>query len=1029
MVASADSRIGTELAGYRVEALIGRGGMGVVYRARDLALDRDVALKLLAPHLADDVSFRERFLTESRVAASLEHPNVVPIHDAGEIDGQLYIVMRLVEGSDLKAILREGPLEPARAVRVLEQVAGALDAAHARGLVHRDVKPSNVLLDEGGHVYLADFGLSRYLGDAALPLGPAKSLGTADYVAPEQIRGEEVDGRADVYALGCMLYECLAGEPPFRRGTDAATLYAQLEEAPPVLPGLEEVLPKALAKEPGGRYSACGELIDDARQALGIAEPKRNRWPLAVAVVGVALIGAALAGFFLTSRGGGTRPEPGADSLVRIDPRTNKVVGTMAVGRLAGSVAADSRYVWVTSTGDGTVWRIDAKTGSVLKLAAHGTPTALAVGGGKAILADAPEQKIVSLDEATGAVGFTTRLAAQRDVPLLVAAGPDGVWFADVFSGGSTGLVEKIDDILASGSPSAQIAIPGNETTLVSSYFFFDGLAAGDGALWLAGDARERVVWRLDPSTHRVAARIRLPFIPKAIAAGGGAVWVTSLLGDTVSRIDPRTNRIVATIPVGRGPNSIAAGNDAVWVTSAFVDALWRIDPTSNRVVARIPLAAVPRAVAVGAGGVWVTTTKPAPPAPKRAIKIGVYADCQGVWDFAHNDSLAGAELPLAERGGRLGVEPSAGVSGASVGGRPIRLYFGCDATDGGSSTAQMLAEARRLVEQVGVEILIAPTDTVGELALQQYARIHPHTTFVDGSGAAPDPNPAPNFFKFYTNGAQWMAGLGSYAYHALGWRRAVTVMYAPDPFWWAQAAAFDAEFCSLGGTIVKRVWYRGLPPDAAAVANEIPHNVDGVVLDDSSVLLALAKTDPQLRGNLSRRVVLSSPAPQTSLYPLGARAAGIVAAGPTLALPGADARPGLAPGGRYRTAFTRAFPRIPKFLLGFFDVPYYNAMAATLQALDEVHGDLSGGERRFMAALAKVTLDAPNGRISLDSKHLAIGPNYLWQLQGPKLKPVVIRTIPRVDASFGGYFKPTDPPPSETTPACVKRTPPAWAR
>ena len=137
MPVSADSRIGTELAGYRIEVLIGRGGMGVVYRARDLALDRNVALKLLAPHLADDVSFRERFLKESRVAASLEHPNVVPIHDAGEIDGQLYIAMRLVEGSDLKAVLRQGPLEPAHAVRILGQIAGALDAAHARGLVHR----------------------------------------------------------------------------------------------------------------------------------------------------------------------------------------------------------------------------------------------------------------------------------------------------------------------------------------------------------------------------------------------------------------------------------------------------------------------------------------------------------------------------------------------------------------------------------------------------------------------------------------------------------------------------------------------------------------------------------------------------------------------------------------------------------------------------------------------------------------------------------------------------------------------------
>ena len=265
------ANIGTELAGYRLEALIGRGGMGVVYRAHDLALDRDVALKLLAPHLADDVSFRERFLTESRVAASLEHPNVVPIHDAGEIDGQLYIAMRLVEGSDLKEVLRDGPLEPARAVRVLEQIAGALDAAHARGLVHRDVKPSNVLLDEGGHVYLADFGLSRYLGDAALPLGPAKSLGTADYVAPEQIRGEEVDGRADVYALGCMLYECLTGQPPFWRGTDAATLYAQLEEPPPVLPGA-----RGGAAE-GARQAAGRALRDLRRPGRGRPAGTRDR--------------------------------------------------------------------------------------------------------------------------------------------------------------------------------------------------------------------------------------------------------------------------------------------------------------------------------------------------------------------------------------------------------------------------------------------------------------------------------------------------------------------------------------------------------------------------------------------------------------------------------------------------------------------------------------------------------------------------------------------------------------------------------
>ena len=347
----------------------------------------------------------------------------------------------------------------------------------------------------------------------------------------------------------------------------------------------------------------------------------------------------------------------------------------------------------------------------------------------------------------------------------------------------------------------------------------------------------ERVVWRLDPKTHRVAALIRLPFIPKAIAAGGGAVWVTSLLDDTVSRIDPRTNRIVATIPVGRGPDSIAAGDGAVWVTSAIDDALWRIDPRTNRVVARIPLAGVPRAVAAGRGWRLGDDDEARPGRADGRDQDRRLRRLPGrIRRLRYNDSLAGAELPLVERGGRLGVEPSDGVSGVSVGGRPIRLYFGCDATDGGSSTAQTLAEARRLVEQVGVDILIAPTDTPEELALQQYARMHPQTTFVDGAGAAPDPNPAPNFFRFSTNGAQWMAGLGSYAYHALGWRRAVTVSYTPDAFSWAQAAAFDAEFCSLGGTIAKRIWYPASPTDYSTVVAQVPsHGVDGVVLDNSS--------------------------------------------------------------------------------------------------------------------------------------------------------------------------------------------------
>ena len=253
--------VGTQIAGYRLEEEIGRGGMGVVYRAHDVALERSVALKLLAPALAEDPEFRERFLVESRLAASLDHPNVVPVYDAGEVEGQLYLAMRYVEGSDLKRLLAdEGKLEPARAIAVCSQIANALDAAHARGLVHRDVKPSNVLLDEREHAYLADFGLTRRLTDAAPDFDAGLSLGTPAYVAPEQIEGKDVDGRADQYSLACLLHECLTGEPPFPRGSEAATLFAHLEEPPPAAPGLDE-------RDGASARKVSGRPIHDVRRA------------------------------------------------------------------------------------------------------------------------------------------------------------------------------------------------------------------------------------------------------------------------------------------------------------------------------------------------------------------------------------------------------------------------------------------------------------------------------------------------------------------------------------------------------------------------------------------------------------------------------------------------------------------------------------------------------------------------------------------------------------------------------------------
>ncbi|GHG52881.1 serine/threonine-protein kinase [Streptomyces griseocarneus] len=274
--------IGRQLAGYRVESEIGRGGMAVVYRATDLRLGRTVALKLLAPELARNDTFRDRFAHESRVAAAIDHPHIVPVFEAGEVEGVLYIAMRYVAGMDLRALLdREGPLPLPTAVRIAGQVASALDAAHAHDLVHRDVKPGNILVAEGTdsdhpeHVYLTDFGLTKKSLSLTGYTRVGQFVGTLDYVAPEQISGKPVDGRCDVYSLACVVFETLTGAPPFQRDDDMALLWAHQYDPPPLLSqrvrGLpvrvDEVLATALAKAPDDRYDSCLEFVTALRLA------------------------------------------------------------------------------------------------------------------------------------------------------------------------------------------------------------------------------------------------------------------------------------------------------------------------------------------------------------------------------------------------------------------------------------------------------------------------------------------------------------------------------------------------------------------------------------------------------------------------------------------------------------------------------------------------------------------------------------------------------------------------------------------
>lgn len=291
--------VGRQVANYRVEREIGRGGMAVVYRARDLRLDRTVALKLLAPELARNDTFRRRFTHESRVAASIDHPHIVPVFEAGETDGLLYIAMRYVPGQDLRALLdRMGPLPVVTARRIAAQVASALDAAHAHDLVHRDVKPGNILIAEGTdsdhpeHVYLTDFGLTKKSLSLTGFTSVGQFVGTLDYVAPEQISGRPVDGRCDVYSLGCVVFETLAGGPPFRRDDDMALLWAhQFDPAPPLtehrpdLPAaIDGVVATALAKSPGDRYDSCGDFVAALRSAAAQA-PSGTGGRLATAAV------------------------------------------------------------------------------------------------------------------------------------------------------------------------------------------------------------------------------------------------------------------------------------------------------------------------------------------------------------------------------------------------------------------------------------------------------------------------------------------------------------------------------------------------------------------------------------------------------------------------------------------------------------------------------------------------------------------------------------------------------------------------
>lgn len=599
------------MGGYVLGELIGRGGMGVVYRATHVHLGRNVAFKVLAPELSQHDDFRERFLRESRLAASLDHPNVVTVYDAGDADGTLYIAMRYVEGTDLAEYLRkEGPVSPATAIALLDQVAAALDAAHSLGLIHRDVKPANVLI-ASGRCYLTDFGLTKQVSASAVSAGLTRTgqfLGTVDYVAPEQIEGREIDGRADVYALACMLHECLTGARPFPKDSELAVIYAHLSDPPPrptelrpELPAaIDDVIATGMAKSADDRYSSCAELIDAAATALGVdptgaptakttgkhgettkvrvAPSQRTLGPTvaasaadagaptragdrgwrgwrhsrralasALAVLAVAVI--AVVAIVLASGGNSHKKHAATTASHTLAPvQGAHVVGSpIQVGKTPIGIAGNSRVLWVANFGASTVSRV------------------------------------------------TLNGQVRTDIPL--PAGPFGV-----FNTGNTFWVSSAD--AGTVTPiSVSTGLPGKPIPVGRHPEFL----TGDENTLFVSDARAATVSVINPRTDTVIGLpIRVGKFPRGIAFSGTATWVADADSNTLDRLVD--GLVIKTIPVGHNPIGVAVGDNAVWVTNEADNTVSRLN-LADDTLKTIRVGKAPFAVAFGLGSAWVTNS------------------------------------------------------------------------------------------------------------------------------------------------------------------------------------------------------------------------------------------------------------------------------------------------------------------------------------------------------------------------------------------------------------------------------------
>jgi class 3 adenylate cyclase/ABC-type oligopeptide transport system substrate-binding subunit/streptogramin lyase len=616
-----DVTTGTKIAGFRIVRLIGEGGTGAVYLAVDEQLDRHIALKLLPPELGRDERFRHRFLREARTAAGIEHPGIVPIYAAGEADGVLYLAMRLVQGSDLRRILqRDGRLEPDRAVRILAPVAEALDTAHVQGLVHRDVKPGNILVDEDERAFLADFGLAKHAATANSLSRDGAFSGTIDYIAPEQIEGGEVDGRADVYALACVLFETLTGRPPFERETDVAVVFAHLKDPPPALTALRPELPEELdivlargmAKDPEDRYRTAGELIADARAAIGdgdgVVAPTRA---------------AQLRTFLIADVRGYTRytQQHGDEAAAELASAFAELVGE--------SVAAHGGRV-IELRGDEALVVFDsARQALQAALAVQSAVTDLELPRGVGIGIDAGEAVPVGKGYRGGALNMAARLCslagpgdvlASETVVHLARAVP-GVRYLQGRVERLKGIPQPVRVVEVVPQESA-VALLRSVTRRLRGRRWPAVVAVAAAAVAIVAIVVVFVRGGGEPelsSVHSVAAFTANGKLAANVQTGvdtfdqnylDGFVWSLND-GGSLAKIDPRDGEIVQAVSIGHD-DGVTIGDGAVWVANADKPEVIRVDAQYGSTT-RIPLPKLddgtpmsPRGIAYGDGSLWV---------------------------------------------------------------------------------------------------------------------------------------------------------------------------------------------------------------------------------------------------------------------------------------------------------------------------------------------------------------------------------------------------------------------------------------